>query len=144
MKKGFEQWIKTFFVTSLLFVLISLSALRRLNLQLPYLRLSLGAMLISLLITLGILMFKLKKGNQIINTVLGFVIILPSVGVMRYVFGALIFRWSAIIYLFVALVAIIYSVAVVVVSRRIKNDVDTLNQLLKEKNAESKSEIDVQ
>jgi len=137
MKKGFELWLKTFFVTTLVFTLISLSALRRLNLQLPFLRLIIGAMIIALLLMFGILVFRLKKGNQIVNTILGFLIILPSVGVMRTVFGALIFRWSFVIYVFVALIAIIYSVAVVVVSKRIKSDVDTLNKLLAEKNAEA-------
>jgi len=130
MKKVLSIWINTFLMTLLVFTLISLGTLRRLNIQLPFIKLVVGALFISLFIALGIFIFKNKKGHPLLNTVLGYLLMVPSIFIMRYVFGILIFRYSFIIYLFIVLVAIIYSVAVMVVSKQYKKEVDELNRLL--------------
>ena len=130
MKKALSIWIKSFLYTLLAFTVISVIALRRLNIQLPYLRLIIGAVMISFFVALGILIFKNKKGNPLINTILGYLIMVPSVLIMRSVFGILIFRYSFVIYLFIALVGVIYTVAVMVVSKRYQQETQELNKLL--------------
>jgi len=130
MRKALSIWIRSFLYTLLAFTVISVLALRRLNIQLPYLRLIIGAVMISFFVALGILIFKSKKGNPLINTILGYLTMVPSVLIMRSVFGILIFRYSFVIYLFIVLVGVIYTVSVMVVSKRYKNEAQELNKLL--------------
>jgi len=130
MRKALSIWIRSFLYTLLAFTVISGLALRRLNIQLPYLRLIIGAVMISFFVALGILIFKSKKGNPLINTILGYLTMVPSVLIMRSVFGILIFRYSFVIYLFIVLVGVIYTVSVMVVSKRYKNEAQELNKLL--------------
>jgi flagellar biosynthesis component FlhA len=130
MRKTLSIWTRSFLSTLLAFTVISVLVLRRLNIQLPYLRLIIGAVMISFFVALGILIFKSKKGNPLINTILGYLTMVPSVLIMRSVFGILIFRYSFVIYLFIVLVGVIYAIAVMVVSKRYKNEAQELNKLL--------------
>ena len=130
MKKALFIWINTFLITLMVFTLISLGTLRHLNIQLPFLKLVIGAFFISFFIALGIFIFKNKKGHPLLNTVLGYLLMVPSIFIMRTLFCILIFRYSFIIYLFIVLVAVIYTLAVMVVSKRYKKEVEELNRLL--------------
>jgi multisubunit Na+/H+ antiporter MnhE subunit len=81
-------------------------------------------------VSLAVTVFKLEKGISWINAILGFIIVIPSLFVLRNLFGYSIFRYSFVIYLFVTLVAIIYGIAVMVVSKKAKAQANELNSLL--------------
>jgi membrane protein implicated in regulation of membrane protease activity len=132
MKKWFNLFTKTFFFTAIGFALVAIGVIRRLNLELPYLRLSAGVLIIALLFSLAILLFKSSKGNGVLHAILAFAVILPSVFVLRFVFGIAVFRFSSVIYLLMVLFAVLYAIALVVVSRKAKKEANGLNQLLNE------------
>lgn len=136
MKKWFTLFTKTFFFTAIGFALVAIGVIRRLNLQLPYLKLFAGIFIIALLISLAILLFKSPKGNGVLHAVFAFLIILPSVFVLRNVFGIAVFRFSFVIYILMSVFAVLYAIAVIMVSRKAKKETRGLNQLLDENRKE--------
>ncbi|MFH0993565.1 MAG: hypothetical protein V1761_04365 [bacterium] len=132
MKKFWRLFCTTFFFTALAFLIVAAGVWRRLNIEFAYVKIAAGAILVGLFIAGGVALFRRQKGNAIINTIGGFLIILPSVAVIRFIFTIAVFRFSFIVYLFAILCAIIYAVAVWVVSRKAKREEKELNAILAE------------
>lgn len=127
-------------VTSVLFMLICVVLKRRLNIDISYLRAGVGALIVSVFLTLSAALFRMKKGNAIVKTILGFISLLPAVFVVKRVFGAAVFRYSYIVYLFALLCAVIYSIAVIAVAYRARKDAASLNALIADKKQEPAEE----
>jgi len=130
MRKFMKRYAFSFLYTNLGLLLISLAIYRRLNITRPYIVVEISSLFIALFITLGILVMRLEKGNSWLNSILGFIIFIPSLFVLRQVYGVIIFRYSFVLYLFIALIAIIYGIALLVVNHRVKNETKELNSLL--------------
>jgi Ca2+-dependent lipid-binding protein len=109
---------------------LTIGIYRHLNITYPFIKVSIGAFLISLFISLAVTIFKLEKGLSWLNAIIGFIVATPSLFVLRYLFGYSIFRYSFVFYLFIIVVAIIYGIAIMVVSRKAKSEANELNLLL--------------
>ena len=92
MKKYFNTFVKTFFFTSLPMILLALIIYRRLNINLGYIRITLGTILISIFISIAISVFRSDKGKGYINAILGYIIIIPALFVFRYIFVTYLIR----------------------------------------------------
>jgi phosphotransferase system glucose/maltose/N-acetylglucosamine-specific IIC component len=104
--------------------------MRRRDINLPFLRLELGAIIISLIIGLAYTIFKSEKGKPIINVIISYLLVLPSLLVFRSNFGQILFRSAAFIYIIFVIVGIIYTIALYVASRKYKQEADDLNAML--------------
>ncbi|MBU1144711.1 MAG: DUF3021 family protein [Firmicutes bacterium] len=134
MNKYYKIFKTVFLIVSLAFIILSYIILQRLNLTLPYIKLAIGVLLISLFISLAIVVFKSERGKSWLNALFGFIIILPTLFIMRNIFNYIIFRYTFIIYLFLITIAIIYGIAVIVVSKKAKLEAHELNSMLEKKN----------
>jgi uncharacterized phage infection (PIP) family protein YhgE len=105
---------------------------RRTEVVYPFVRLEIGALFISLIVTLSIGMFRLETGNGVVNTIGGYLILIPGIFLLRETFGNYLFRFSWLIYLFMVGVGIIYGVSVFFVSKKYKKEVQDLNKLIDE------------
>ncbi|MDP2426200.1 MAG: hypothetical protein Q8M70_07605 [bacterium] len=132
MKEILKRYLKVYLGIHLVFLLLAMLVYRRAQVVYPFVRLELGAILISLFVTLSIGMFRFEKGNGILNTIAGYLLLIPGIFILRETFGNYLFRFSWLIYLFMVGVGIIYGVSVFVVSRKYKKEVQDLNQLLEE------------
>ncbi len=139
MKQYSRYFYKTLLITNIIYVLLSWIIVSRRNITLPFLRLELGAILISLIIGLAYYIFKSEKGNSIINVILAYVLVLPSLLVFRANFGQILFRSAAFIYIIFVIVGVIYSIALYVASKKYQSETNDLNSLLKN-NEEQKEE----
>lgn len=139
MKRFFAVFVKTFFFLETGFLLLAGWMVWRLNQQPGFLAAVFGGMLMSALIASAVLLFQRKKGRPVGNAVGGFLIVLPSVLVLRRVFGIAVFRFGFVIYLFAVLCAVIYGIAVLLVYRKVRKESADLNVLLAEKTSESQS-----
>lgn len=130
IKQYLKRWSISYAIINLVFLIVSFIVKRRLNISISYLNVSIGAVVIAVFAALSVSLFKMKKGNQIVKTVLGLLALAPVVLVTRKIFGVMVFRYSFVIYVFAAICAISYCVAVFVVARRAKLDEKELNSLL--------------
>ncbi|MDD3382398.1 MAG: hypothetical protein PHT83_02675 [Bacilli bacterium] len=133
MNSYFKRLTYIYLVLSIIFIIISFIIFKRTSTQLSYLRLSIGALLISAILDFSVVIFKTKKLPPIINILLGFISLIPAIYVFKEVFGALMFKVSIAIYIFAFVCAVIYSIAVIIISYRVRKDEQFLNKLLKEK-----------
>ncbi|NCA66495.1 MAG: hypothetical protein EOM87_00365 [Clostridia bacterium] len=133
VKKTLNRYAISYTIINIVFFLICFAVQRRLNITIAFLKVSAGAFIISIFITLAVTLFKMKKGNEILRIALGFVALSPIVAIARFIFGIAVFRYSFVIYLFALLCAVIYSVAIIVVATRAKKEERTLNDLLNRK-----------
>ena len=133
MKKYFNIFVKTFFFTSIPLMILSLIVRRRLDYIMGYVRLTIGAILISVFIALAITVFKSEKGKGFVNAILGYIIIIPALFIVRNLFGTYLFTRVWIIYIVIAIVGVIYGIALLVASKKYKTEVDELNRLLLDK-----------
>ncbi|MBU0997818.1 MAG: DUF3021 family protein [Firmicutes bacterium] len=137
MKRYFLTYVKAFFITNLFLILLQAGIVRRLNIRYDYLPIIIGAMIIAIFLGLGSIIFKREKGASWLNLILGFIVILPSLFVIKFLFGIIIFRFSFVIYLFVIFMAIVYSILVFFATKKARAEVKEMNELLnKEKNKE--------
>lgn len=136
MKDYIKRYAYTYAIVSFVFLIVCFVIQKRLNIGIPFYKAGVGTILISLLIALSITIFKIKKGNFIIKIILGFVALLPIVLIMRRVFGVIVFRYSFIAYLFVCLCGIIYGIALLVASKKVKKEAKYLNRLLENKKSD--------
>jgi hypothetical protein len=111
--------------------------LRRTDYQYPFIRIQLGLLVISLIVTLAFWLFKLEKGHSVINTILGYIVLIPAIFLLRTVYGTYLFRFTWLVYIIVVVVGIIYGAAVYVVSKKYKKEVDELNDLLQKDQIDS-------
>ena len=133
MKKYIKYFLVSFFLINILMIFLALLVYRNSQIRLPFLRLEFGGLIISLIVGLTIFMFRLEKGNSLLNIIIGYIVLIPGLLVLRNVFGTYLFRSASLIYIIMVIVGIIYGVVVLIVSRRYKSEVDHLNKLLEEK-----------
>lgn len=139
MKDYGRIYLKVYLITHLVFLLLALIVLRRAQVTYAFIRLEIGAILVSSIVGFAVWLFRLEKGNSLINTILGYLIIIPSIFVLRNTFGQYLFRFTWLMYVVMVLVGIIYGIAVWVVSKKYKKEVKDLNELLnKEKTSDNK------
>jgi len=136
MKDYGRIYLKVYLIMHLVFLLLALIVLRRAQVTYAFIRLEIGAILVSAIVGFAVWLFRLEKGNSLINTILGYLVIIPSIFVLRNTFGQYLFRFTWLIYVVMVCVGIIYGIAVWVVSKKYKKEVADLNQLLKKDKSE--------
>jgi phosphotransferase system glucose/maltose/N-acetylglucosamine-specific IIC component len=142
MKKYFNILYKTFFFITLLTILLNVFINRRYDVTIAYNKISLSVLLSSIFIALAIRVFKSDKGKGYINAVLGYIIIIPTLLVIRATYGQYLFKFTYTIYIIMAVIGLIYGVALLVASKRYKSEVDELNRLLLKKENNDEVEDD--
>lgn len=133
MKKFLTRWAIVYSIVNIVFLLVAFVIFRRLNVDVPFLRISAGAIIISFLIASSITIFHAKNLNGVSRTILGFLLILPIMFIAKNLFGVMVFRFSFMIYLLAFLTAVIYAVAVIVVTKKVKSEEKALNEMLMRK-----------
>lgn len=134
--KILRRYASIYTMINIVFLLVCLFVQLRLNIAIPFLKVCIGALIISIFVTLSVTLFKMKKGNEILRIALGFIALAPIVLITKAVFGATVFRYSFIIYIFALLCAIIFCIAIIVVASRAKKEEKELNDLLVDKKDE--------
>lgn len=130
MKEYTKIYLKVYLWVHILFILLSLIVLRRAGITYPFIRLEIGALLVTLVISLAVFMFRLEKGSSLLNTILGYVILIPGIFILRSTFGQYLFRFTWFIYFLMVFIGIIYGVAVYVVSKKYQKEAKEMNDLL--------------
>lgn len=133
MKKYFNIYAKTFLFTNLVLLVLAVAVVRNTNYNVMYIRVIIASIIISIFIALGVFVFKLDKGNSIVNTVIGYILILPALIVVRNTFGNYLFSRVWYIYIIFAIIGIIYGIALMVANKKYKKEVSELNRLLLKK-----------
>lgn len=136
MKKYISIFLKFLFFINVIYIILATIVYRRADILLPFVRLEIGVLIISLILSLSTYIFKLEKGNSIVNAILGYLIIIPSLYVVRNNFGTYLFRSVWLIYILMVVVGIIYGIVLYVLNKKYKEEVDHLNKLLEEKKKE--------
>ncbi len=136
MKRYFSTFVKTLFFTTLVFLFLAILYYRVTQTQLGYFRVTIGAILMSLIIAAAIRVFKSEKRKAVVNAVLGYLIIIPALFVLRNLFGTFLFRQAWSLYILIAIIGIIYGIALLAASKKYKSEVNELNRLLLEKQKE--------
>lgn len=134
MKKYMSIYLKVFFFMSILFLLLALIVVRRFDVTLPFARISYGIFVVSAFVSLTLWLFKLEKGNSILNVILGYFMLIPGILVIRNVYGNYLFRLSSLIYIIMIVIGIIYGIVLWIVSKKYKKQVDDLNKLIENQN----------
>jgi hypothetical protein len=133
MKRYLKTYSYIFVIINILLLLLSAGIKFRFNIEVPFIRLCIAGFFISAFIALSWMIFTSRKGNIILKIILGFVALLPIVILLRRSFGPLLFRASFAIYIFSFIIAIIYAIAVLIVSAKTKKEERELNELIKDK-----------
>ncbi len=136
MKKYISIYLKVFLIINLVFMVLAIVVFRRADIRLPFAKLELGVIIMSAIISLAIFIYKLEKGNSIVNVILAYLIVIPSLFVLRNNFGTYLFRSAWVIYILMIIIGIIYGIALLFVSKKYKAEVEQLNKLIKEKTEE--------
>ena len=134
MKRYISIYLKVFFFMSVLFLLLSLIVARRSGVTLPFVRISYGVFIVSVFVSLTLWLFKLEKGNSLLNVILGYFMLIPGILVIRNVYGLYLFRLSSLIYIIMMVIGIIYGIVLWIVSKKYKQQVDDLNKLIENQN----------
>lgn len=136
MKKYLSIYAISFSLLMVVFTILSIGIFRRSGIVIPFTSVIVTGFIMTIFIALSIFFFRFEKGNSLLNTVIGFVVLLPDLIIMRRTFGDWLFRFSSTIYLLAVMIAVIYSVAVIVVSRKAKKEETNLDRLLQQKQKE--------
>lgn len=130
MKVFGKYLFKIFFFVNLIYLILAFIVYRRTDYLLSFVRLEFGALIISLILTTAYTIYQLEKGNTIINIILAYLLVLPSLIIIRRDFGSYIFRSITRLYIIFIVIGIIYAIALYVASKRYKKEVRDLNDLL--------------
>jgi len=132
MKKFVKTYLTTLLFTNLVFIVIAAVVRYRLNITYAFAAVEIGALLTSLCVASGIRILMSRKGNSVLNAVLGLLVILPGIVVLRPVFSIPVFRYSFVIFLVVAVAALGYAAAVAVLGAKARKEAAALNRMLEE------------
>lgn len=132
IKRYYKTFLKTFFFTTLTVIFLNMYIAARFT-ALPYARVTISTLIMSLFTALAISVFKSEKGNGYINAILGYILIMPALLTVRQTYGNYLFRLSYTLYIVMAVIGIIYGIALLVASKKYKSEVDDLNRLLLKK-----------
>lgn len=131
MKKYFNIFTKTLFFLSLIMILISFIITRVTDHTMLYTKITIGGIIMALIIAFAIIIFQSNKGNGVINTILGYIIIIPALFVFRAMFGQYLFYRIWYLYILILIIGVIYVIALFFASKKYKSEVKELNRLLK-------------
>ncbi|MFW5795067.1 MAG: hypothetical protein ACOCV1_06245, partial [Bacillota bacterium] len=126
----FNYFLKTFFIVNLIYIVLSLIIYYRIDIRLLYFRLEIGAILISIILAFAYTIFKTDKGYGILNVIVAYLIIIPCLFIFRINFGRYLFRSAWLIYILFIIFGIIYGIVLYFVSKKYKEEVKHLNDLL--------------
>ncbi|MCD4826680.1 MAG: hypothetical protein K8Q99_02715 [Acholeplasmataceae bacterium] len=130
MKKYIDIYLKSFFFMSLLFLFLSIIVYQRTDVRPPFALVSYGIFIVSIFLSTSIWLFKLEEGNGLIHAIIGYLVLIPAILVIRNVYGTALFRFSYLIYIIFIFIGIIYGIVFAVVSKKYKNEVDKLNEMI--------------
>jgi hypothetical protein len=133
MKKYFNTFYKAFFFTTLPTIVLCTFIKRRFDITLAFTRISISVLLTAVFIALAIRVFKSEKGKGYINVILGYIIIIPTLFIIRATYGQYLFKFTYTIYIILAIIGVIYGIALFVASKKYKSEVNELNRLLLDK-----------
>lgn len=134
MKRFKHSVLNSLLIINIIYVLLSLGVYRRTQERMPFIKLEIGALMIALILGLAYSIYKSEKGHPILNSIIAYVLVLPSLFIIRRSFGNLIFRSISYLYIIFVIFGIIYSIALFIASKKYKKEVDNLNQLLNKNN----------
>ncbi|MDO9628279.1 MAG: hypothetical protein Q7I99_00140 [Acholeplasmataceae bacterium] len=137
MKAYIKLYAYCYAIVSVVIFIFALFVNRRFEVTLPIRPLFWGSILISLLIALGINIFKKTWGNGVSNVIIGYLVMVPIPGILKVMFGNYIFQRSFAIYIFGLIYAILYSLVVLYASHKNKKMESKLNELLQEREKET-------
>ena len=133
MKRFAKIWSYSYTSVMIVFMILSFSILRNLNINVPFLRLAMGGMIIAFCLTASIMIFRAKSLNAFIRVIGAFILILPITFIARALFGVMIFRYSFIVYGFALISALIYAGVILTIARKVKSEEKELNDLIAKK-----------
>ena len=102
----------------------------------PYNIVTVSTLLSSFFAALARTVFKSEKGIPVVNAVLGYLLIIPILFIIRATYNNYLFQLSYLIYIIMAVILIIYGIALLVAKKKYKQEVDELNRLLLDKQEE--------
>lgn len=140
MKNYFKLYAFIYAIVSLVTFVLALGIMRIYDVTLQIRSLFWGSIIISLLLALSIKVFKKTWGNGVLNVILGYLIILPAIYILRFMYGTVLFRQTIAIYLLGLVYAVIYSLIVLNASLRNKKEESRLNKLLKDQEGKQEEE----
>jgi uncharacterized PurR-regulated membrane protein YhhQ (DUF165 family) len=100
--------------------------------EIKFLGVVIGLILIAALVTLALRIFQAERIPTLIRIIVGYVVLFLSTLVVRRVFGIWLFRRTVAIVLLVALVMISYSIAIYVVRRNQVREQKQMNKALEQ------------
>ncbi len=133
MKRYLKNYLTTFFILNIIFIIILVLLRAR---TLPFLRFEIAILLIAIFFSFAVWIFRFEKGNSVINVILGYIAIIPGILIMQSLFREHLTRLTWLIYIILVVIGIIYGIVVFVVSKKYQDEVKELNRLLEEKNQE--------
>ncbi|MFP4478308.1 MAG: hypothetical protein ACLFPM_02600 [Candidatus Izemoplasmatales bacterium] len=139
MKNFSNIFYKILFIVNIIYIILAFIIFRRFDYLLPFFRLEIGAILISLILSTAYSVFKSEKGNAVINIIIAYVLVIPSMFVVRLNFGRYLFRSLWILYIIFIIFGCIYALALLLVQKKHKEEIDQLNKLLKTKEDKEKT-----
>ena len=142
MKKYLSTFYKTFFITTIPTLLLNISIYRRYDTILGYTKITISVFLIAVFIAIPIRVFKSEKGKGYINAILGYILIIPTLFIIRATYGTYLFRFTYTIYIIIAIIGVIYGIALLVASKKYKSEVNELNRLLLDKDKDTDEDDD--
>lgn len=142
MKMFTSIFLKILFIVNIIYILLAFIIFRRFDYMLSFFRLELGVIIISIILAIAYSVFKSEKGNALLNIIIAYILIIPSLFVVRANFGRYLFRSLWILYFIFIIVGCIYGIALLVAQKKYKKEVNQLNELLKTKEVKEKTPDD--
>jgi len=133
MKNYFKKYTAFFTINCFVLTFICVFIQRYLHINVHFVKISVANILITAFIALSWTLFKMGKGSEIVKTLLGLIALIPAVIIFKMAFGALLFKVSFSIYIFIIICAAIYLICVTIVSKKAKNEENDLNGLIRYK-----------
>lgn len=130
MKRFSKIFMRMFFIASIIQLFITLAIAHRLNITYGFIVLTFGSLMIALFLTFSRIIFEREKGNALWNLLLSFLILLPTVFILRRLYDVIIFRYTFVIYLFIGVILMIYAGLIYLTHRSTKKETEDLNNLL--------------
>lgn len=139
MKNYFKLYAYIYAIFTIIAFTLALYIDRNYAVVIPIRNVFWGSIIISLLLALSLTIFKQRWGNGVMNVIIGYLTILPTIFVLRIMYGTTLFRTTFGLYLLGLIYAVIYSLVILYGSIKNKKMETKLNELL-EKQKESNEE----
>ena len=93
----------------------------------------LGSLIVSILIHLAIKIYQFKWGSGIISIFVSLILVLPIAPIMRVIYSPLLSRLIGLVYVFMLIYLIVYTITIAIHHGQNKKITEDLNALIKEK-----------